>query len=177
MTTAEAIATLLYGAGWLSFALGHSLLAGERLKKWFGAGYRLGFNVIAIVHGAVICVGGWMLFDGAATPSMAPMALAVHVAGWTGMGIALRDYDLGRFFGWAQIRAARAGEVWDQPEPLSTRGLHRYVRHPLYVFAFMVLWSAAGNPFGLATALWASLYLVVGSKIEERRLLTRYGEA
>jgi len=40
-----------------------------------------------------------------------------------------------------------------------------------------MVWGNAQNPFGLATALWASAYLAVGTMFEERRLLKLYGEA
>jgi len=41
--------------------------------------------------------------------------------------------------------------------------LHRFVRHPLYSAAFLILWG--------------SVYLVVGSHFEERFLERLYGDA
>jgi protein-S-isoprenylcysteine O-methyltransferase Ste14 len=51
------------------------------------------------------------------------------------------------------------------------------VRHPLYLGAHMILWGGAVNEFGLATALWGSLFLAVGARHEEKALLALYGEA
>jgi protein-S-isoprenylcysteine O-methyltransferase Ste14 len=166
----------LYGAAWVSFALGHSALAGERLKRVVGPGYRLAFNLIAAAHIAgVFAVGRWAL--GAPDP-LPVWAAVVHGVGWAGLLIALKDYDLGRFSGLAQIRAARAGRDWREPEALHTGGLHRYVRHPLYAGALLILWGGApGGALGLATAAWGTAYLAVGAAIEERRLLARYGAA
>ena len=62
-------------------------------------------------------------------------------------------------------------------EPLATGGLNAFVRHPLYSGLFLVLWARVSNDLTLATALWGSLYLVIGSRFEERRLLRVYGEA
>jgi protein-S-isoprenylcysteine O-methyltransferase Ste14 len=91
--------------------------------------------------------------------------------------VALRGYDLGRFTGLTQVRAGRAGATLAQDEPLKLDGLHRYVRHPLYTGGFLVLWGLAHDPMAVATAVWASLYLLIGTWFEERRLLRVYGEA
>jgi protein-S-isoprenylcysteine O-methyltransferase Ste14 len=60
-------------------------------------------------------------------------------------------------------------------EPLQFRGLNRYVRHPLYAAGFMILWGRAGDPFAVATAVWGSLYLLIGTRLEERRLIRMFG--
>lgn len=176
MTTAaiDWPAHLLYGAAWISFGAGHSWLAGARMKRAFGAGYRLAFNIVATVHAsAVFALGHHVL----GTPdTLAPWPLlAMHIAGWALLAWSLKDYDLGRFSGLAQLRAARAGTPLGDDEPLITGGLHRHVRHPLYSAAFLILWGGAASPFGAATALWGSLYLVAGTWSEERRLLARHG--
>ena len=54
-------------------------------------------------------------------------------------------------------------------------GFHAYVRHPLYAAGFLIFWGAAWTDLALATALWASFYLVIGSRFEERRLKQLYG--
>lgn len=168
-------AHFLYGAAWVSFGAGHSWLAGDRMKRLFGAGYRLGFNAIASAHAAAVFAVGRLTLgtpDAAAWP-----LLAMHVAGWALLLWSLKDYDLGRFSGLAQLRAARAGTPLADDEPLITNGLHRHVRHPLYSAAFLILWGGASSPFGVATALWGSLYLLAGTWSEERRLLLRHGDA
>ena len=75
--------------------------------------------------------------------------------------------------GTSQVR--RPDEAED--ETLRIDGLHRYVRHPLYSGLFLILWGHAQTEFALATAIWASIYLVIGTVFEERRLIERYGEA
>ena len=62
-------------------------------------------------------------------------------------------------------------------EGLRIDGLHRYVRHPLYSGLFLMLWGHAQTEFALATAFWGSVYLVIGTLFEERRLIARYGQA
>jgi protein-S-isoprenylcysteine O-methyltransferase Ste14 len=86
--------------------------------------------------------------------------------------VALKQYDLGRFSGLSQLRRGS-----DQPvdEPLHLTGLHRYIRHPLYLGAYLYLWGGAVDEFGFQTALWASLYLFIGTWFEERKLISQYG--
>lgn len=164
-----------YGAAWVSFGLAHSLLAGDVLKRAFGAGYRLAFNLIAVVHMAgVFAVGAWLLGPVAAPPTSLTV---LHLVGWAMLLIALRDYDLGLFSGLKQLRAAQAGQpLTDDDGPLVVEGLHRYVRHPLYVGAFVILWSGAYGALGVATAAWGSTYLLLGTWSEERRLSARFGD-
>lgn len=106
-------------------------------------------------------------------PGWARGALAlVHLGGWAVMLFSARFYDLGRLGGLTQLRHP------DQPadESLRRDGPHAWVRHPLYSGGFLILWGAALSPLGLATAVWGSLYLLIGTACEERRLLARYGQ-
>jgi protein-S-isoprenylcysteine O-methyltransferase Ste14 len=176
---------LLYAALWLSFGLGHSLLADARakarLKPFFRAGYRLAYNLFAVLHVAlVVGAGWWLLGDGTVFERAGALGVLQGAASLLGAGvflIALFGYDLGRFAGSAQLRASAEGKFLDDEEPLRLVKLHRYVRHPLYSAAFLLLWGRVEDEFTLATALWASLYLVIGARFEERRLLARFGEA
>jgi len=174
-------AHLLYALAWASFGAGHSALAtaGGRavLERYFGAGHRIAYNIIAAVHiAAVVAVGHWVLDP---LPAFAlPRALSWTLSGMSLLGLAagiwsLRYYDTGRLLGTAQLRHPAAPE----DEPLRLDGPHRYVRHPLYASGFLILWGLAQDHFGLATAVWGSAYLVIGSRFEERKLLRLYGQA
>ena len=182
---AHHVAHVTYMLAWLSFAAGHSWLAGAamkaRFRSAFGAHDRLIYNLIAAVHLTLIIIYGNWAFQG--LPRFAISGggwtayTLVAVSGWTILFLAIRTYDLGRLSGLAQIRAAKQGEAIDDDEPLITTGFHAYVRHPLYAAGFLILWGAAWNDFGVATATWGYMYLIVGSRFEERRLRRLYGDA
>ncbi len=183
MTMIEA--QIIYALAWFSFGLGHSLLAGTRAKALLapalGPWYRIAYNLLAVLHISAVWLAGKWLFGGAA-PFALPDAARAGLTGLSILGIvilllALRGYDLGRLVGTAQIRDHRLGTGEPEDEPLRTDGFHAYVRHPLYAGAYMILWGNAQDPFGLATAIWGSAYLAVGTMFEERRLLKLYGEA
>lgn len=167
-------AHLIYALAWASFGFGHSWLAGHP-RQW-----RLAYNLVAAVHIALVVASGRYLLGGApfAVPGWAGNLLtAVQVVGW-GLGAwALKGYDLGLFAGTRQLREGLKGRAVAADEPLAVGGLNAWVRHPLYGAALLILWGGADGTYGLATAAWGSLYLLIGAFFEERRLLALYGTA
>lgn len=169
----------LYALVWASFAVGHSWLCNPGVKaayaKRFGGGYRVFYNVVAAAHLIAVALVGHILLgdgvDGFDVPAW------LRFMQWTMLGGALvlfyagsRQYDMGQFLG-------TVAESKATPEPLRTGGIHRYLRHPFYAGAYLLLWGLVSDPFSLATAVWASLYFIVGTAIEERRLVRLYGDA
>ncbi len=176
-------AHLFYALAWLAFGVVHSGLAASTLKNRFTgaprAAWRVVYNVVAaVLLGAVWLVGGYV-FAGARDYALEPWAAAVlfgtNLAGWVLFVFALRGYDLGRLAGTRQLRNHWRAIIEAEDEPLRLDGLNRFVRHPLYAAAFLILWSRIGGPFDLATAVWGSLYIVIGTIFEERRLGRLYG--
>jgi len=175
-------AHLLYALAWVSFGAGHSLLATPAARAWmqdrFGRAYRLAYNGIAVIHLlAVLAVGHGLLgpLPGFGLPAWTIGGLtALSLVGAVLFLWSLRFYDTGLLTG---LRQWREGLQSDESEPLSLSGPHRLVRHPLYATGFLILWGRALDPLGLATAVWASLYLVIGAAFEERKLLRHYGAA
>jgi methanethiol S-methyltransferase len=57
------------------------------------------------------------------------------------------------------------------------RGPYRYVRHPLYLFMLLLIWSIPrlSTDRLLFNVLWTA-WIVVGTKLEERDLLVDFGE-
>lgn len=175
-----------YALLWMSFGALHSILADQRVKQsfqdWVGSRYRLAYNVVATLHFALIFLLGRLWLAPNAVEFELPNYLEVAFIGIQilGLGIiivALSHYDLGRFSGMTQIRGGEPrpdGVV--TKEPLHTGGLHRWVRHPLYLGLFLVLWARSTDEFALATAIWASVYLIVGTRLEEQRLIEAYGD-
>lgn len=179
----SAVDHLIYAALWLSFALGHSILASETIKSaaksTFGRGYRLAYNSVAVAHiGTVLLIGRLFLSDLEASFGLPlwlrGILIGVQIGGAIILVLALRQYDLGLFLGTKQVRDPTAGQT---VEPLKTDGLNGWVRHPLYFGAHLLLWGGVSDPFTLATAVWASLYFWIGGRYEERRLVDLYGEA
>lgn len=170
---------------WLAYAALHSLLASLWFKRWVAAcwprlapGYRLAFNALALVllvpplwltfawRGPLLWSweGGWAwLADGLALAAVAGFV-------WS-----TRYYDMAVFAGSRQWRT-RHGAAED-PGGLSLSPLHRHVRHPWYSLALVILWTRDMDEARLVSALCITLYLWLGSLLEERKLLAFHGEA
>ena len=170
-------------AAWVAWCVLHSLLANTRVRRWLEERvpgltrrYRLGYNLVALVsllplalwevqrpQGSPILSwhGSWVLLQGLAWVAAAALA-------WGGA----RAYSLREFVGLAGF--AGAGE---RLPPLVTGGVLGLVRHPWYLAGLLVLWARSLDRSGLVTALVLSLYLLVGSRLEEGRLERLYGSA
>lgn len=175
---------ILYAMLWLSFGFAHSLLASNSSKRLlqplFGPAYRVSYNLFSVLHIGLILIGGQLwLADNSITFNLDGWPdILIMASRWLGIGIiiaALTQYDLGLFGGLTQLR--RGSDMTDADEPLHLSGMHRYVRHPIYLGAYFYLWGGATDEFGLQTALWGSVYLFIGTWFEERKLIAQYGQS
>jgi len=100
-----------------------------------------------------------------------------YVLGWgvvaagTVLGyISFRSYNTMEFLGLSEENTN---------QHLSLTGMNRYVRHPLYFSTLIILWGVlllepTVNYGGFAAIM--TLYLIVGAKLEEKKLLTIFGQ-
>ncbi len=178
-----AAAAAAYGAAWLTFGAGHSLLARETVKgalrPLLGRAYRLSYNVVALIHLMLVLALGWWLLSPFGEFTLPPWAdgvrLGTLIVGAAVLWIGGGSYDLRRLAGVAQLRETPDAQDPDD-EPLRIEGIQRHVRHPLYLGTLLVVWGLAGSPFGLCTAIGATVYILVGIRYEERDLVRRFGD-
>lgn len=157
---------LLLAASWLLFGALHSLLAGATLERLFGRHARLAFNVLAVATMAAplaILAGlpAAPLFDEPVW--LRGLRHGLSATALLGFIHTLKFYSMPAFLG---LRT----ETW----PLTFSPWHCYVRHPWYFLMLVFIWSQALSAPWLVSALCISAYLVVGSRIEEQRLLRRH---
>ncbi|HSF44716.1 MAG TPA: methyltransferase [Chitinophagaceae bacterium] len=174
---------LLLALAWVFYFLLHSLLAHMPVKNWFrnimGSSfkyYRLVYSVIAIVLllppiyllVAIPSLRFWNLTLWTGLP-----AGILTVVGLWGMIICLKKY-VGSTEGFRDL-------FYEGMKPeLQLTGLHRYVRHPLYLSTFICL----GGIFlffpylsCLISYLLIVLYVIIAIPLEEAKLIGLYGEA
>lgn len=172
-------------ASWVAYFVVHSALASLTVKRlvaahWLGfmPAYRLAFNILGVVlllpilwqitaqswpvvwqwHG----IGKWI------ANSLSMLALLGFI--WS-----LKYYDMQEFLGLRQWRGhIKAPE--DQ-EHFVISPLHRFVRHPWYFFAMVLLWARDMNAAQLLSTVLATTYFTLGSRLEEKKLLVYHGEA
>jgi len=176
---------ILLAISWTVYAAVHSLLASTRVKRAFQRrfprhyrGYRLTYNLLA---GVLLIPPLWLLAGYTGEPLwrwpvplnwLADLAALLAVAGF---GWSLRYYDSGEFLGTRQLASSHL-PVQDQA-PLTLSPLHRWVRHPWYFLGLVILWTREMNAALLLTAVMLSLYLVIGSRLEDTKLIAIYGDA
>ncbi len=85
----------------------------------------------------------------------------------------LRHYDGQEFLGLRQWRLKQES-VLDQ-ERFQISPLHRFVRHPWYFLGLIILWTRDMNAAWLVTISFVTLYFVLGSRLEEDKLLRYHG--
>jgi protein-S-isoprenylcysteine O-methyltransferase Ste14 len=168
---------IAYALAWIAFGCVHSFSARPEARAWLGrrAGraMRLVWNLLAVVQLAiVVAIGDAFVPD---VPLARPGWLMAVQTGLLLIGIvvlwaATRCYDMPRFLGLAQI----SGDAGDD-EPFRAGGLLAYVRHPLYLAAVILLAALVRDLLSLLTALFATVYILIGMRFEERALLRRFG--
>ncbi len=159
------------------FCISHSVLVTNQLKEYMHrhvsqSNYRLLFNLISLS------------FTGAMIWTYSSLEHTVlfefhwqYLLGWTivlsGAALAyisFKAYNTAEFLGLTK-------ESMNQH--LSVKGMNRYVRHPLYLSTFIMLWGAiliepTVAYLGLASIL--TVYVIVGTRLEENKLIEVFGE-
>lgn len=170
--------------GWALYGMLHSLLASHACKNAvrnrFPTAfrvYRLSYNLLATL---LLLPPLWLLFSypgdvlwrwPTAVRWLADIAALSAVAGliWSS-----KFYDTQEFLGFRQL--SQTAPAVDDQAPMSLSPAHRFVRHPWYFFSLVIIWTREMNAAFLLTAVTLTLYLLIGSRQEEKKLFTCYGE-
>jgi len=171
------------------FALCHSLLASEPVKRWasarlgrFGAAYRLGYNLfhlgLLVLFLALFLPGDRLWYRWPET--LVPAARVIQAAGAAlAFWVLFISFSFAEFAGLAQLRRGiKAGDETEAPSPLRVDGPFRYCRHPLYLGTLLAFACQPNmTVLGAAFTLFVAAYGLFGSIPEERKLAARYGPA
>ena len=175
---------LLLALSWLGYFALHSWLASLGVKRWVAArhpalmpAYRLVFNLVAVVLLLPILVLTYSLpgpqlwlWQGVA----AWFAYSASFLAIVGVAVSSKGYDMREFFGIRQLQSG-ARTVEDQ-ESFHLSTFHRFVRHPWYFCALVLIWSRDMTAATLLSSVLLTLYFVIGSRLEEKKLLAYHGD-
>ena len=170
---------ILIGA-WLGYFVLHSALASTAAKAWvaahvprFAPYYRLAYNLIATL---LLIPVLWIVYTGESAPLWTwhgPakwLADGLAIAAVLGFLWSLRFYDMDEFLGLKQPQAAH------QRQRFILSPFHRYVRHPWYFFALVIIWTRDTDTIWLVSCVAMTAYFVIGSRLEERKLVREFGQ-
>ena len=89
-----------------------------------------------------------------------------------------KHYDMLQFLGLRQIMTGASHNLLTESGQLSTSGILGVTRHPWYLATILLIWAGppAFTTSTLVTNAVLSIYLVVGTILEERKLILEIGE-
>ncbi len=168
----------------LVFGVLHSLLASNRVKNLaarrfsglFPHHYRLFYSFIAAIS-TFAYFAAVLLFPDRALYRIQPpwlyLTLSIQLVSGACFIAALFQNSLLGFSGLTSLLSKRPS----REEHLTTAGFYRYTRHPLYLFALIMLWLLPVVTWNiLALAIGVTVYTLIGSLLEERRLAQQFGQ-
>lgn len=86
-----------------------------------------------------------------------------------------RHYSLGQFLGVSQLRGASAGGL-ASGGGIDSRGVLGLVRHPWYTAVVLLLWAGDLDATALVGNGVLTAYIIVGTLLEERKLVHEFGD-
>jgi methanethiol S-methyltransferase len=165
---------------WLLYFAVHSALASLAAKDWiathwprFAPYYRLAYNLVASL---LLIPPLWLSHTSQAAPLWTWhgigrwVADGLALAAITGFWWSLRYYDIREFLGLSQAHDP------GHSQRFSLSPFHRFVRHPWYFFGLVIIWTRDMSLAWLVSCLAITLYLAIGSRLEERKLVAEFGE-
>ncbi len=180
----ELVILALLAAGWCFLhsaliSIGVTRYLERRLDTHYRY-YRLFFNLFAVLSLAVVILYQWSI-------------RSVPVFDWTGylrvpQGVAIllglllfvlgaRKYDARRFLGLTQVREGVTTAAMTQSGELDTSGISNVIRHPWYLALLLLIWARPLDASVIVLNAVFSVYIVVGARLEERKLVREFGQA
>lgn len=168
---------VMVNLGWLLlFAVQHSGMARDAFKhRWLPASIER--SVYAALSGLLLLALPliWQPLPGPAWWQLPPFLILIPLLAGLALAAINARHDHAGLFG---LRQAWAGDAPQPPEALVITGPYRHVRHPLMSCLLVFLWAQPTmTPTLGLLAGGLSGYILLGTVLEERDLLRRFGPA
>ena len=169
---------LIVFIAWVLYFVSHSWLAANATKQFFIQRfhlnqriYRLFYVILAFVLLLPLAYLVWTDSSPVLWRYQGWLKLgldSVAVVALAGFFIVARCYDMVTFLGFATAK---------QNQGFKISWLHRYVRHPWYFLGLLIIWTRDMSALWLLSCLCITVYLIIGSRLEENKMIAEYGEA
>jgi methanethiol S-methyltransferase len=164
---------------WVFYYFIHSLLANKKVKLLLIEKFHSSVNIYRLVYSIISILGLISIFYFLSstksdillekTQTLKFISLALSTWGVIIIKLAFKNYSIRQFLGLSKTS--------DQSTLLEL-GIFRYVRHPIYsgtILLFLGFWLFIPNVLNLATVLCMFLYLPLGIRMEEDKLIGEFG--
>jgi protein-S-isoprenylcysteine O-methyltransferase Ste14 len=171
---------------WISYCALHSAMITPKftgfLQKHLGGFYkyyRLFYNSVALVLLVPVVLYTHSLSQ---TPFFSwdgylyPVQLLMQAIGLFFLYAGARQYDMSTFLGLRQINQSRSYKLINASGKLNASGIFGVVRHPFYAAIFPLIWSANLDVTFLIVNCILSIYVIIGTILEERKLVSEFGD-
>jgi protein-S-isoprenylcysteine O-methyltransferase Ste14 len=165
------------------FAVQHSVMARPAFKRWWTrfvpeAVERSTYVLLSSL--AMVALFAWWEPIGGViwnTHGLArEIVIGVYLFGWALLLYTTFLIDHFDLFGLKQVWRQQKGEDYVAPQ-FYTPSLYKLVRHPLYVGWLTIFWAAPTMTVAhLVFALTTTAYILIAIQLEERDLVTAFGE-
>jgi protein-S-isoprenylcysteine O-methyltransferase Ste14 len=87
-----------------------------------------------------------------------------------------RHYSWTQLWGISHIRAGRADRSLADNNDFVVSGIHRIIRHPWYLGGILIVWAYDLSVSTILINMVISIYFIIGSILQERKLVREFGE-
>lgn len=177
----------IIATAWTAYLALHSAMISitltDQLKRIMGdhyRWYRLIYNTVAIGTLIPLIVistrlrepmfftwGGYLFYPKWA---LGLLGISLFVAGF-------RHYSVSQFLGIRQVLEGNRHNLINESGTIDASGILGWIRHPFYAATFVLFWARDLDTTRLIINIIVSVYLVVGTMLEERKLVAEFGEA
>ncbi len=174
------MAIWILAIGWILYFALHSLLAASQVKKIVKDNAGRYYKYYRIFYVTFSSLGLLLLLMLNANISASPyfdsegwpryLSLVLAAFGVIIIKIAFRSFSFSSFVGF---------ESADKEEEFTTAGILNSVRHPIYSGTILIVigyWLFSPNFPTLVSVICIMAYLPIGIYLEERKLITQFGE-
>jgi protein-S-isoprenylcysteine O-methyltransferase Ste14 len=173
---------------WISWCALHSILINVSVSQlikqqlpWLSRYYRLLYNGLSFFTFMPLFIvtrmtDGPVIFSWHSYIPVRVLLLATALLLFIG---GAKKYDLHSFLGVKQLQTGEEHLLLSETEAFSESGVFGITRHPWYLGTLLFFWSMLAEyplPVFLAVCIM-SIYLVVGTVLEEKKIVAIYGDS
>lgn len=166
----------------------HSILIAipvtEFFRKYLGVNYRfyrIGYNIFSIISlipviALELSLKSEVIFNWD-HPFLLFVRILLLVVSVLIFYLGSKQYDGGELLGLNQLKTGKHNRTLSTSGSLNTSGILNVIRHPFYLAGIIIIWLRPINLSVLLVNSVFTIYLIVGSVIEEGKLIKEFGSA